>query len=55
MLTIAKDGTITAKSEFIAEGGVRTDEIKPVDGSQDVSIKRNTGAYQPTAKTKDRK
>ncbi|MEN9328200.1 MAG: hypothetical protein RI947_1008, partial [Candidatus Parcubacteria bacterium] len=49
---IAKDGTITTRGEVIAQGGVRTDEIKPINAGDDikVTLSNNTGAEQ-TANT----
>ena len=35
---IAKDGTITTKGELIAEGGIRTNEIKPLTDDGQVTI-----------------
>ncbi|NTU46041.1 hypothetical protein HGA88_00245 [Candidatus Roizmanbacteria bacterium] len=35
---IAKDGTITSRGEIIAQGGVRTNEIKAISPDQDVSV-----------------
>lgn len=35
---IAKDGTITAKGEVIAQKGVRTNTIKSLDGTSDVAV-----------------
>lgn len=39
---IAKDGTITTRGELIAEGGIRTDEIKSLTDDGQVSIKNLT-------------
>jgi hypothetical protein len=39
-VTIAKNGTITTTGEVIAQGGVRTDQIKPI--SKDLSIQLDT-------------
>jgi hypothetical protein len=37
-VTIAKDGTMTTKSELIAEGGIRTNEIKGLTDNGKVNI-----------------
>lgn len=38
-VTIAKDGTITAKGEIIAEKGIRTNSIKGLNQGDDVAVK----------------
>lgn len=39
-ITMARDGTITTRGELIAEGGIRTDEINPLDDNGNVNINR---------------
>ncbi|KKT47999.1 MAG: Triple helix repeat-containing collagen [Candidatus Gottesmanbacteria bacterium GW2011_GWA2_44_17] len=41
-VTIAKDGTLTTKGELIAEGGIRTNEIKPLTDNGQVLINNLT-------------
>ena len=38
---IAKDGTLTAKGEVIAQKGIRSNTIKSLDGNSDVSVVLN--------------
>ncbi|QQG44292.1 MAG: hypothetical protein HYW86_00005, partial [Candidatus Roizmanbacteria bacterium] len=37
-VVIAKDGTITTKGTLVAEGGIKTNEIKPINEGEDVSV-----------------
>ncbi len=39
-ITMARDGTITTRGELIAEGGIRTNEINPLDDNGNVNINR---------------
>ena len=39
---IARDGTITTRGEIIAQGGIRTNEIRPINPNDDVSVVLNS-------------
>ena len=41
-VTIAKNGNITTEGELIAEGGIKTDTIQPINEGEDLSIVLNS-------------
>ncbi len=55
VVIIAKDGTITAKGALIAKGGVRTNEIRPIDDRGNISIVLNSNNQTPTGSLRDSK
>jgi hypothetical protein len=48
---IAKDGTITTKGALIAQGGLRTNEIRPISSNDDLSIVLNSEKEPPRLDT----
>ncbi|MDO8497469.1 MAG: VCBS repeat-containing protein [bacterium] len=42
-VTIARDGTLTSKGEIIAQGGVRTNTLQPINKNDDLTVILGTG------------
>ncbi len=49
-VTIAKDGTMTTKGTLIAQGGVKTNEIKPINPNDNIAVVLNSKSERPNPK-----
>ncbi len=49
-VVIAKDGTITTQGTLIAQGGIKTNEIRPINDNENVSVELNYKLQNPNDK-----